>query len=94
MLRLSASFAIPRTGIRLYLGLTSNLDDHTNNPPVLNAGFSYDIFRYVSILLGLNGSKPSIGLELKFPYVGVSYALNRDELGLGIQHYVDLNLRF
>ncbi len=94
ILRVSVGAVIPRTGIRLYLGLTSNLDNYETSPPLLNVGFSYDLFRYVSISLGLNGGRPSVGLELKFPYIGFSYALNQDKLSYDIQHFIDVHLKF
>ncbi len=94
ILRLSTSVVIPRTKIRLYFGLTSNLDNYQDSPPLLNIGFSYDIFKYVSLLLGLNGGRPSVGLELKFPNIGMTYALNQDKLSHDIQHYIDVYLKF
>ena len=94
ILRVSAAVVIPQTGMHFYLGLTSNLDNYEVSPPLLNVGFSYDLFRYVSILLGLNGGRPSAGLELNFPYIGVSYALNQDRLSYDIQHFIDIHLKF
>ena len=94
ILKLSGSVQIPDTGIRIYLGLTSNLDEYQESGPYLNLGISYDIFKYTTILIGLNGSRPSVGLELNFPYITLSYALRPDRLGYGLEHYLDLTLAF
>ena len=94
VLRLSGSVQILNTGIRIYLGLTSNIDRSKEVGPGLNFGLSYDLFKYTSLLVGLNRSRPSIGLDFDFPYITLSYALRSDKLKIGLEHYLDVNLAF
>lgn len=85
----------PNSNFKLILGFTANLDRPAGDGVKLNMGIAYGFSKYMYAMLGLNGSKPAVGLGLN---VGKTFHMalsaNRDVLGREFQYFGELNFAF
>jgi len=85
----------PNSNFKIILGFTANLDNPQGEGVKLNMGMAYGFNKYMYMMLGLNGSKPAVGLGVN---VGKTFHLaisaNRDMLGREFQYFGELNFAF
>ncbi len=85
----------PNSNFKLIIGFTANLDRPSGDGVKLNMGMAYGFNKYMYAMLGLNGSKPAIGLGVN---VGKTFHMavsaNRDVLGREFQYFGELNFAF
>lgn len=85
----------PNSNFKLILGFTANLDKPEGDGVKLNMGVAYGFSKYMYAMLGLNGSKPALGLGVN---VGKTFQMaltaNRDVLGREFQYFGELNFAF
>lgn len=85
----------PNSNFKLILGFTANLDNPAGDGVKLNMGMAYGFNKFMYAMLGLNGSKPAIGLGVN---VGKTFQMaisaNRDVLGREFQYFGELNFAF
>lgn len=84
----------PNSDLKLMLGFTGNLDQAESQGLSLNLGVAYSLNSFSYFMIGIDNASPAAGLGLVFKPVQFAYAVNRDPLGLGFQHYAELNLVF
>lgn len=85
----------PNSNFKLILGFTANLDNPQGDGVRLNMGMAYGFSKYMYAMLGLNGSKPALGLGVN---VGKTFQMavtaNRDMMGREFQYFGELNFAF
>ncbi len=85
----------PNSNFKLILGFTANLDKPEGDGVRLNMGMAYGFNKYMYAMLGLNGSRPAIGLGAN---IGKTFQMavsaNRDVLGREFQYFGELNFAF
>ncbi|AFM13876.1 hypothetical protein [Turneriella parva] len=85
----------PNSNFKLVLGFTANLDKPEGDGVRLNMGMAYGFNKYMYAMLGLNGSRPAIGLGAN---IGKTFQMaisaNRDVLGREFQYFGELNFAF
>ncbi|MBL8035071.1 MAG: hypothetical protein JNJ69_15300 [Leptospiraceae bacterium] len=85
----------PNSNFKLILGFTANLDKPEGDGVRLNMGVAYGFNKYMYAMLGLNGSKPALGLGVN---IGKTFQMavsaNRDVLGREFQYFGELNFAF
>lgn len=85
----------PNSNFKLIIGFTANLDKPAGDGVKLNMGMAYGFNKYMYAMLGLNGSKPAIGLGVN---IGKTFQMavsaNRDFLGREFQYFGELNFAF
>ena len=83
----------PNANAKLIVGFDANVDDPEDGLSG-SIGIALAVTRYSYIMAGYNNGGLAAGLGIKFKMIDVAYAVNRDSLGLGFQHFAELNLRF
>lgn len=85
----------PNSNFKLIVGFTANLDKPQGDGVRLNMGMAYGFNKYLYAMLGLNGSKPAVGLGVN---VGKTFQMaisaNRDAMGREFQYFGELNFAF
>ncbi len=85
----------PNSNFKLIIGFTANLDKPQGDGVRLNMGMAYGFNKYMYAMLGLNGSKPAVGLGVN---VGktfqMAFSANRDTMGREFQYFGELNFAF
>lgn len=84
----------PNSNFKIVLGFTSNLSDTKKEPISLNFGVSYQVAKFLTLLVGYGNGSFSLGTELKFNAVTFAYAINQDKAGKDFQHFVDFTFRY
>jgi hypothetical protein len=85
----------PNSNFKLVIGFTANLDDSTGDGVRLNMGMAYGFNKYMYAMMGLNGSKPAVGLGVNVgKYFHMALSANRDALGREFQYFGELNFAF
>ncbi|RME91885.1 MAG: hypothetical protein D6767_04290 [Candidatus Hydrogenedentota bacterium] len=84
----------PSSSMRLLLGFRTNLDDREKEGFTINIGLAIALTRSIYIMGGFENGNFGGGIgALFFNRLKFAYALNRDPLGIGFQHTLELNLR-
>lgn len=84
----------PNSNFKIVLGFTSNLSDPKKEPISLNFGVSYQVAKFLTLLVGYGNGSFSLGTEFKFDAVSFAYAINQDKAGKSFQHFVDFTFRY
>jgi len=85
----------PNSNFKLILGFTANLDKPQGDGVRLNAGLAYGFNKYMYAMLGLNGSKPAVGLGVSLGKTfQMALSANRDAMGREFQYFGELNFAF
>ncbi len=87
IIRLSGAIRIFRTPIKIYVGANAVVTNIQNIRS--NVGVSINIFRYTSLLVGLNGSNITGGLLFDFNYLTIGYAVDQNPLDKTVQHHIE-----
>ncbi len=85
----------PNSNFKIILGFTANVDKPQGDGLKMNMGVAYGFTKYTYVMLGLNGSKPALGLGVN---VGKTFQMaisaTRDMQGREFQYFGELNFAF
>jgi len=85
----------PNSNFKIILGFTANLDKPEGDGVKLNMGLAYGFNKYFYAMLGINGSKPAVGLGANVgKTLHAAVSVNRDPLGREFQYFGELNFAF
>ena len=95
IINIDSTINIPLSFFKLHLGISSNIDEPTQEGLQFHAGVSLCWSRYYTCLLfGLNHTQPTGGISFNFQnWVELTYAVNGDILRKSVQHQLEVHIK-
>jgi len=89
----SLAITPPTTNFKLMSSINRNMSA-VDNPATTRIGAMFLVNKFMYLMGGLQNGNLAFGAGLELPFLTFSYAVNRDPLRIGLQHFVDLNFVF